>query len=82
VADLLRKTQLDIDNMIKPIQDALKGLIYTDDCIITDNHPAKRDLNGSFRVKGMSPVLAEGFCSGVEFVHVKVSEAPNQEVLI
>jgi crossover junction endodeoxyribonuclease RusA len=73
---------LDVDNMIKPIQDALKGLIYEDDCVVTDNHPAKRDLNGSFRVKGMSPVLAEGFCSGNEFIHVKVLDAPDQEVLL
>ncbi|MDD5700489.1 MAG: RusA family crossover junction endodeoxyribonuclease [Dehalococcoidales bacterium] len=73
---------LDVDNMTKPIQDALKGLIYTDDCLVTDGHPAKRDLNGSFRVRGMSPVLAEGFCSGNEFIHVKILEAPNQEVLL
>ncbi len=73
---------LDTDNMIKPIQDALKGLVYIDDCIITDCHPAKRNLSGNFRVKGMSPVLAEGFCSGSEFIHVKILEAPNQEVLL
>lgn len=73
---------LDVDNMIKPIQDALKGLIYTDDCVITDSYPAKRDLNGNFRVRGMSPVLAEGFCSGNEFIHIKILEAPNQEELL
>jgi crossover junction endodeoxyribonuclease RusA len=73
---------LDNDNMIKPIQDALKGLVYSDDCIVTDNRLAKRNLNGGFRVKGMSPVLAEGFCSGREFIHVKILEAPNQEELV
>jgi len=73
---------LDTDNMIKPIQDALKGLVYSDDCVVTDSQAAKRNLNGNFRVKGMSPVLAEGFCSGSEFIYVKILEAPSQEELL
>lgn len=73
---------LDTDNMIKPIQDALKGLVYSDDCIITDSQAAKRNLDGNFRVKGMSPVLAEGFCSGSEFIYVRILEAPSQEELL
>jgi Holliday junction resolvase RusA-like endonuclease len=73
---------LDTDNMIKPIQDALKGLVYPDDCLVTDSRAAKRNLAGSFRVKGMSSVLAEGFCSGREFIHVKILESPSQEELV
>ncbi len=73
---------LDTDNMIKPIQDALKGLVYSDDCVVTDSQAAKRNLDGNFRVKGMSPVLAEGFCSGSEFIYVKILEAPSQEELL
>jgi crossover junction endodeoxyribonuclease RusA len=73
---------LDTDNMIKPVQDALKGLIYSDDCLVTDSRAAKRNLAGRFRVKGMSPVLAAGFCSGREFIHVKILESPSQEELV
>ena len=73
---------LDTENMIKPIQDALKGLVYSDDCIITDSRASKRKLDHPFRVKGMSRVLADGFCNGCEFIHVKILEAPNQEELI
>lgn len=73
---------LDTDNMIKPIQDALKGLIYSDDCVVTDSRSAKRPLDGSFRVRGMSPVLADGFCDGSDFIHVKILEAPSQEELL
>lgn len=73
---------LDTDNMIKPIQDALKGLVYSDDCVVTDSQAAKRDLNGNYRVKGMSPVLAEGFCYGSEFIYVKILGAPSQEELL
>lgn len=72
---------LDVDNMIKPIQDALRGLVYDDDHIVTDCLGRKRDLDGSFRIKGMSTVLAEGFCRGREFLHVRVEEAPDHREL-
>ena len=73
---------MDTDNMIKPIQDAIKGLIYSDDCLVTDSRAAKRNLGGSYQVKGMSPVIAQGFCYGSEFIHVKILEAPSQEELV
>ena len=73
---------MDTDNMIKPIQDAMKGSIFSDDCLVTDSRAAKRNLDGSYQVKGMSPVIAKGFCSGSEFVHVKILEAPSQEELV
>jgi crossover junction endodeoxyribonuclease RusA len=74
--------RIDNDNLIKPIQDALNGLVYEDDRQITDTHVRKTDLNGSFRVRGMSPVLAEGFCRGNEFLYVRVELAPGHEELI
>lgn len=74
-------TALDTDNIIKPIQDALNGLVYTDDRQVTDVISRKRDLNGSFRVRGMSRVLAEGFCIGAEFLYIKVDIAPDLEQL-
>jgi crossover junction endodeoxyribonuclease RusA len=74
--------RIDNDNLVKPIQDALNGLIYEDDRQITDTHVCKTDLNGSFRVRDMSPVLAEGFCRGNEFLYVRVELAPDHEELI
>ncbi len=73
--------RIDNDNMIKPIQDALNGLVYEDDRQITDTQVRKTDLNGSFRVRGMSPVLAEGFCRGNEFLHIRIELAPNHQEL-
>lgn len=70
---------LDVDNIIKPVQDALIGVVYDDDGDITDTEARKRDLTGSFRVKGMSKVLADGFCSGEEFIHVRIENAPDHE---
>lgn len=68
--------------MGKPIQDALIGLVYVDDRLITDTQIRKTDLNGSFKVRGMSRILAEGFCSGNEFLHIKVEDAPNHQELV
>jgi Holliday junction resolvase RusA-like endonuclease len=67
----------DSDNIVKPVRDALNGLIYVDDYQITDFVSRRRSLNGSFRVKGMSAVLAEGFCKGEEFLHIFVEAAPD-----
>lgn len=74
--------RIDNDNLLKPIQDALNRFVYEDDVQITDTQVRKTDLNGSFRVKGMSPILAEGFCSGKEFLHVRVEHAPSHEDII
>jgi crossover junction endodeoxyribonuclease RusA len=67
---------LDVDNMLKPIQDALCGLVYVDDGLLTDTHGHLRDINGHYRVRGMTPAQARGFSSGDPFVHVRV-ELPS-----
>jgi crossover junction endodeoxyribonuclease RusA len=71
----------DEDNALKPIQDALIGIIYVDDRQVMDGSCSKRDIDGPYRVRRWSPVLAAGFVQGDEFVHVVVRQAPNPEVL-
>jgi Holliday junction resolvase RusA-like endonuclease len=72
---------MDVDNLVKPIQDALVGLAYVDDNQVTDVLVRKRDLSGNFRVENMTSILAEGFAGGNEFLYIVVSDAPDQEVL-
>lgn len=72
---------MDVDNIPKPISDALKGLVYLDDEQVTDVLCRKRDLNRELRVKNPSTVLAEGFSRGNEFLYIVVREAPDQEVI-
>ncbi|MBN3926467.1 MAG: RusA family crossover junction endodeoxyribonuclease [Nostoc sp. DedQUE04] len=74
--------QIDIDNIVKPIQDAIKGLAYVDDNQVSDLLVRKRNLSGNFRIENMTSTLAEGFASGNEFLHIVVIDAPNQEVII
>ncbi|MBD3381732.1 MAG: RusA family crossover junction endodeoxyribonuclease [candidate division Zixibacteria bacterium] len=66
---------LDVDNMIKPVQDAMKGLVYLDDSQVTDVYSRKRKLNSSFRLLNVSPGVARGLTSGREFLHVLVEDA-------
>ncbi|MEM6836749.1 MAG: RusA family crossover junction endodeoxyribonuclease [Cyanobacteria bacterium P01_C01_bin.120] len=67
----------DSDNIIKPVRAALSGVIFAHDYLLTDVVSRRKNLNGSFRVRGMSPILAEGFIQGIEFVHVKIEAAPD-----
>ncbi|MGY5533315.1 RusA family crossover junction endodeoxyribonuclease [Streptomyces sp. C-3] len=72
---------LDVDNMLKPIQDALIGVVLEDDKHVTDVRGAKRDLANAFVVKGMSRVMADGFISNGPFVHIKMDLAPDHKEL-
>ncbi|KJH73529.1 RusA family crossover junction endodeoxyribonuclease [Aliterella atlantica] len=73
---------IDVDNIVKPIQDAIIGLAYIDDDQVTDVLVRKRNLSGNFKVENMTSTLAEGFSRENEFLHIVVIEAPDQEVLI
>jgi Holliday junction resolvase RusA-like endonuclease len=68
---------LDVDNLVKPIQDAMNGVVYVDDAQVTDCTSSKRDINGRFEVRHMRLALALGFVQGGEFVYVSVRDAPD-----
>jgi hypothetical protein len=74
--------RLDNDNLVKPIQDALNGVVYEGDRLITDTRLRKTCLDGAFRVRGLSTVLAAGFQTGREFLHIIVDNAPGHEDLL
>jgi hypothetical protein len=71
----------DLDNTVKPIQDALKEIAYADDSQVVD-------LIASMRRKGptalklltLTPLLASGFSGGSDFVHVVVDRSSRIEV--
>jgi crossover junction endodeoxyribonuclease RusA len=69
--------RIDNDNMVKPIQDALIGLVYQDDQLITDTTVRKTSIDGPFYVRGYSLTLLEALSKGDEFLHIVIDEAPN-----
>ncbi len=71
--------QLDVDNIPKPISDALNKLVYCDDAQITDVLCRKRDLiDTEFRTENAPPMLTEAIARRMPFTHVLVENAPNQ----
>lgn len=79
---LYKDIALDVDNVIKPIQDALVGLAFANDSIVTDVIIRRRKLGADFKLIGASSVLIEGLEDGAEFVYVHIADAPPQEQLI
>ena len=74
-------TPMDVDNIPKPILDALKGLVFLDDTQITDLLCRKRALRPSFQTGDLSPVLHQALGRARQFVHIVVNDAPDQEVI-
>jgi crossover junction endodeoxyribonuclease RusA len=76
---LYKSNPVDTDNIIKPIQDALIGLVYEDDSLITDVSSHRRSLFGTFDVTLCPSPLVRGIVLGVECVYVRVSESQPLE---
>jgi crossover junction endodeoxyribonuclease RusA len=72
---------VDLDNLAKPVLDALKGVVYQDDGQITDIAMRKRDMARDLRILTPSAVLLDAFMRGEEFLHILVEEAPDQELM-
>jgi len=71
----------DVDNIIKPIQDALVGVVVIDDDQVHQTKSWKRALNGSYQIKGASGVLLLAFAAGSQFLHIRVEACPHVGVL-
>jgi len=71
--------RIDNDNLVKPIQDALIGLIFADDCMLTDTLIRKTSIDGLFRVRRESVVFFEAMAKGDEFLHIVIDEASGHE---
>jgi len=78
---LYDEVALDVDNILKPIHDALIGVIFEDDSIVTDVEIRRRWRGATFTLNAVSPVLAAGLELGREFVYVSLADAPAQDVL-
>jgi crossover junction endodeoxyribonuclease RusA len=70
----------DLDNIVKPIQDALQGIAYDDDIAVIDLIASMRPKDGSDLIP-MSPVLATGFAGNSDFVYIAVQRSSVVEVL-
>ena len=79
---LCNDSPADIDNIIKPIQDALVGVVYADDSLISDVDSHRRFLSDAIDVTNLPPLLVEGVRLGEECIYIRVSWAENLEIYI
>ena len=70
----------DVDNIPKPILDALKGLIYSDDSQVTDLICLKRRYRDDLQTADASPVFDELVRGHSQFLYIRVNDAPQPEV--
>lgn len=69
----------DLDNIVKPLQDALKHIAYDDDIQVVDLIASMRRKGLSDRVP-MTTMLASAFAGGSDFIYVTIDRASVIEV--
>jgi crossover junction endodeoxyribonuclease RusA len=77
-----RPVLLDNDNLIKPIQDALNGLVYRDDKQITDTIIRRTSVAQTFVISNNSDILLEAIRRSEGFLYVRVEDAPDHRALL
>ncbi|HEU0052030.1 MAG TPA: RusA family crossover junction endodeoxyribonuclease [Longimicrobium sp.] len=72
----------DTDNVIKPIQDALEGLVYADDVVVADVDCHRRVFSDPVDLARVPAPLAEALIEGKECVYVRVMPAQPLEEMV
>jgi crossover junction endodeoxyribonuclease RusA len=71
------KPPLDDDNMVKPIRDALNKLVYDDDRQIRYSETIQVCIDAPVKIRRGSKILLDSYCTGVEFLYVRIEDAPD-----
>lgn len=71
----------DVDNIVKPMQDALCGLVYVDDDQVQESRSRKRLLKGSYVLEGASQTLVLAMAAGEAFLHMRIEAAKDEKEL-
>src|SRR5438874_2694961 len=71
------KPSLDDDNMVKPIRDALNKVVYLDDSQIRHSVTYHCSIDAPMQIRGASSILLAAFSKGVEFVYIRIEDAPT-----
>lgn len=76
------RAAIDVDNMAKPILDALKGFVYRDDDQVSALVSRKRNRSNDLPHSDWSDVLMERLSAPGSFVHILVDDAKDREVTV
>jgi Holliday junction resolvase RusA-like endonuclease len=70
----------DLDNIVKPLQDALKRIAYEDDVQVADLIASMRPNTEGRRLKLLTEMLTAALSGESDFVYVRVGHASRIEV--
>ena len=65
----------DINNIVKPVQDALIGLVYSDDSLIVDVQGHLRMAGDLIDTTGLPPLLQEVILNSVDCLYVRINSS-------
>ena len=65
---------LDVDNMSKPIFDAMEGIVYENDRQIRQAEITHVPIDAPFRIKGASSIIVSAVQAGRPFVFVRFED--------
>ena len=72
----------DVDNIIKPIQDALEGVVLFNDNLVSDVESHRRVIPGRFETLRLPRLLVDALDSPLDCVYVRLADAVNLEDLL
>jgi crossover junction endodeoxyribonuclease RusA len=72
-----KDASLDDDNMVKPIRDAMNGLVYVDDSQISYSETIHICIDAPIKIRTASAVLLAAYGKGDEFLYVRIDGAPD-----
>jgi Holliday junction resolvase RusA-like endonuclease len=73
---------LDVDNIIKPIQDALEGVVLSNDKLVSDVESHRRMAGGQFESARLPELLMAALDSSRDCVYVRLADAAKLEDLL
>ena len=71
----------DGDNAVKPVKDALQGIVYPNDSRVHDELVIRRCTDEPFVIVGAPRVLVEKLTDGIPFFYVHVTTEIRREVI-
>jgi crossover junction endodeoxyribonuclease RusA len=63
--------------MVKPVRDALNGLVYQDDRQITYSETIQVSIDAPIKIRRGSAVLLAAYNKGDQFLYVRIDDAPD-----
>ncbi len=82
VAYFCPKLGVDIDNILKPILDAMKGVLYQDDRQIVHVESIAIEFGEAARIRDTTAAIAQGLATGTDFILVRLRPAKSTEELL